>query len=189
AAKGGVGLSMLGGSGVVSPDSPPSFGNLLLFKDEIVPWMQRLCDDVHAHGAAVMCQVTHLGRRTTNMTADWLPVVFPSAQREPAHRAFPKIAEKWDLERIVRDYADAAVRCKEGGLDGIEIQSYGHFMDAFLSPLTNTREDEWGGSLENRMRFPLWVLRAVREAVGPDFIVGIRMMLDEARPDGLLYED
>src|SRR5699024_3897039 len=95
----------------------------------------------------------------------------------------------WDLKRIVQDYSNAAARCKAGGLDGIEIQSYGHFMDAFLSPATNTREDEWGGSLENRMRFPLWVLRAVREAVGPDFIVGIRMMLDEARTDGLTYGD
>src|SRR5699024_2144372 len=68
-AKGGVGLTMLGGSAVVSPDSPPSFGNLLLYKDEVVPWMHRLCDDVHEQGAAVMCQVTHLGRRTSNMTA------------------------------------------------------------------------------------------------------------------------
>lgn len=188
-AKGGVGLTMIGGSAVVSPDSPPVFGNLLLYKDEIVPWIRRLCDDVHEHGAAVMCQVTHLGRRTSNTIEDWLPAVYPSAVREPAHRAFPKVAEEWDLERIVRDYADAAARCQAAGLDGIEIQSYGHFLDAFLSPATNDRHDQWGGNLENRMRFPLSVLRAVREAVGPDFIVGIRMMMDEDRVGGLTRED
>ncbi len=188
-AKGGIGLSMIGGSAIVSRDSPPAFGNLELFRDEIVPWLRRLTDDVHEHGAAVMCQVTHLGRRTSNYTADWLPVVAASSVREPAHRAFPKVAEDWDLDRIVRDYAEAAARCKESGLDGIEIQSYGHLMDGFLSPATNDRDDEYGGSLENRMRFPLRVLEAVRAAVGPDYLVGIRMMLDEARPGGLTYDD
>lgn len=188
-ARGGVGLTMIGGSAVVSPDSPAVFGNLLLYKDEIVSWIQRLCDEVHEQGAAVMCQVTHLGRRTSNATGDWLPAVSVSAVREPAHRAFPKVAEEWDLERIVRDYAAAALRCKQAGLDGIEIQSYGHFLDAFLSPATNNRSDQWGGSLANRMRFPLWVLRAVREAVGPDFIVGIRMAMDEDRPGGLVYAE
>lgn len=74
--------------------------------------------------------------------------------REPAHRAFPKAAESWDLDRIVADYASAAVRCKEGGLDGIELQSYGHFFDGFLSPATNHRDDEYGGDLEHRMAFP-----------------------------------
>ena len=103
-AVGGVGLTMIGGSAVVSPDSPPSFGNLLLYKDEIVPWLRRLTDDVHEAGAAVMCQVTHLGRRTSNFTGDWLPLVYASPLREPAHRSFPKAAEPWDLDRIVADY-------------------------------------------------------------------------------------
>src|SRR5882757_11457999 len=99
-ARGGVGLTMIGGSAVVSPDSPPSFGNLLLYRDDIVPWLRRLADDVHGAGAAVMCQVTHLGRRTSNFSGDWLPVVSASPLREPAHRAFPKAAEAWDLDRV-----------------------------------------------------------------------------------------
>ncbi len=185
-ARGGVGLTMIGGSAVVSPDSPPSFGNLLLYRDEVVPWLRRLTDDVHEAGAAVMCQITHLGRRTSNYSGDWLPLVYPSPLREPAHRSFPKVAEAWDLDRIVRDYADAAVRCRDGGLDGIEIQSYGHLLDAFLSPATNHRTDAYGGSLEHRLAFPRRVVRAVREAVGPEFVVGIRMSMDEDRADGLL---
>lgn len=187
-ARGGVGLTMMGGSAVVSPDSPPSFGNLLLYRDEIIPWLRRLTDDVHTLGAAVMCQVTHLGRRTSNYAGDWLPVVSASPLREPAHRAFPKEAEAWDLDRIVRHYAEAALRCWAGGLDGIELQHYGHLLDSFLSPATNHRHDELGGDLEHRMAFPRRVIRAVREAVGPDFIVGIRMSLDEDR-DGGLTED
>ncbi|HET7280147.1 MAG TPA: N-methylproline demethylase, partial [Dermatophilaceae bacterium] len=178
-AIGGVGLTMIGGSAVVAPDSPPSFGNLLLYKDEIVPWLRRLTDDVHEAGAAVMCQVTHLGRRTSNFTGDWLPLVYASPLREPAHRSFPKVAEPWDLDRIVADYAAAAQRCVAAGLDGIELQSYGHLFDAFHSPATNHRDDDLGGRLEARLSFPRRIVKAVRAAVGPDFVVGIRMSMDE----------
>ena len=188
-ARGGVGLTMIGGSAVIAPDSPPAFGNLLLYKDEIVPWMRRLTDDVHEAGAAVMCQVTHLGRRTSSYTDDWLPLVYPSALREPAHRSFPKVAEIWDLERILLDYVAAAERCAAAGLDGIEVQSYGHLFDAFISPATNLREDELGGSLGARLTFPRRVIRAIRQAVGPEFVVGIRMSMDEQTPDGLTRED
>jgi N-methyl-L-proline demethylase len=184
-AVGGVGLTMIGGSAVVSPDSPPSFGNLLLYKDEIVPWLRRLSDDVHEAGAAVVCQITHLGRRTSNFTGDWLPVVYASPLREPAHRSFPKVAEPWDLDRIVADYAAAAQRCLAAGLDGIELQSYGHLFDAFHSPATNHRADDLGGSLEARVAFPRRIVQAVRAAVGPGFVVGIRMSMDEDSADGL----
>jgi 2,4-dienoyl-CoA reductase-like NADH-dependent reductase (Old Yellow Enzyme family) len=188
-AKGGIGLTMMGGSAVVAPDSPAAFGNLHIYKDEIVPWLRELAYGVHEHGAAVMCQITHLGRRTSNYDGDWLPVVYPSSLREPAHRAFPKVAEEWDMDRIVRAYADATSRCREAGLDGIEIEAYTHLLDAFWSPLTNHRDDEFGGSLEDRLRFPLRVIRAVREAAGPEFIVGIRMSFDEQMPGGLGREE
>ena len=188
-AKGGIGLTMMGGSAVVAPDSPAAFGNLHVYKDEIVPWLRELAYGVHEHGTAVMCQITHLGRRTSNYDGDWLPVVYPSPLREPAHRAFPKVAEEWDMDRIVRAYADATARCREAGLDGVEIEAYTHLLDAFWSPLTNHRDDEFGGSLEDRMRFPLRVIRAVREAAGPEFAVGIRMSFDEEMPGGLEREE
>jgi 2,4-dienoyl-CoA reductase-like NADH-dependent reductase (Old Yellow Enzyme family) len=189
-AKGGLSLTMMGGSAVVAPDSPSAFGNLHVYKDEIVPWLSELAYGVHEHGAAVMCQITHLGRRTSNYDGDWLPVVYPSAIREPAHRSFPKVAEEWDMDRIVKAYADATARCRAAGLDGIELEAYTHLLDAFWSPLTNHRDDEYGmGSMEDRLRFPLRVIRAVREAAGPDFAVGIRMSLDEDLPGGLRYED
>lgn len=188
-AKGGIALTMFGGSSIVAEDSPPAFGNLHIYKDEIVPWLRELSDACHEHGAALMCQITHLGRRTSWNTADWLPVLAPSPLREAAHRAFPKEAEDWDLDRLVKAYADAAARCKEGGLDGLEIEAYGHFLDGFWSPVTNFRGDEYGGSLENRMRFSLRVISAIREAVGSDFIVGVRMVADEDREKGLTREE
>ena len=184
-AKGGIALTMTAGSAVVSPDSPPVFGNLLAYKDEIVPWMRRLSDGCHEHGAAVMIQLTHLGRRTAWNKADWLPVLAPSPVREPAHRAFPKAIEDWDIERIITDYAAAAQRMLAAGLDGIEIEAYGHLPDQFWSPATNHRSDEYGGSLDNRLRFIHRVLDAVRAATGPRFIVGVRMVADEDWDIGL----
>lgn len=188
-AKGGIALTMTAGSAVVSADSPPAFGNLHAYKDDIVPWLQELSDACHEHGTAVMMQITHLGRRTNWNHSDWLPVLAPSPVREPAHRAFPKVIEDWDIERIINDYADTAERMKAGGLDGIEIECYGHLMDQFWSPATNQRDDEWGGSLENRTRFSRRVLKAIRDRVGPDFIVGVRMVADEQWDIGLSREE
>ena len=188
-AKGGVALTMTAGSAAVSRDSPPVFNNILVYKDEVVPYMKELADACHEHGAAVMIQLTHLGRRTRWDKAFWLPVVSPSHHKEAAHRAFPKKAEEWDIARIITDYADAAERMKAAGLDGIELQAYGHLMDQFWSPLTNELEAPYGGSLENRLRFTFDVLSAVRKRVGPDFIVGVRYTADEALEGGLNKED
>jgi 2,4-dienoyl-CoA reductase-like NADH-dependent reductase (Old Yellow Enzyme family)/thioredoxin reductase len=184
-AKGGVGLTMIGGSAVVSRDSAPAFGNLQIWKDESVRWLRRLADEVHDHGAAVMIQLTHLGHRTSNYTHAWLPAVSASGRREPAHRAFAKAAEPWDLDRIRGDFVRAAQACQEAGLDGVELMLYGHFLDSFWTPYWNHRDDEYGGSYDNRMRYPLDVIRAVRAAVDADFVVGARLSFDEEREPGV----
>ncbi|MBN9071208.1 MAG: NADH:flavin oxidoreductase [Rhizobiales bacterium] len=183
-AKGGVAMTMTAGSAAVSKDSPPVFNNLLAYKDEIVPWVREMTDAVHEAGAAIMIQLTHLGRRTRWDKGDWLPIVAPSHHREAAHRAFPKKIEDWDIERIVKDFADAAERMKAGGMDGVELEAYGHLIDQFISPLTNELDGPYGGSLENRMRFCFDVFRAMRERVGSDFILGVRYTADECLPGG-----
>ncbi len=188
-AKGGIGLTMIGGSSIVAPDSPQAFGNILLYKDEVVGWLRELADDVHSHGAAVMIQMTHLGRRTSWSKDDWLPVIAPSYVREPAHRAFPKVMEDWDIRRVIAAYADAAERIKASGLDGLEIECYGHLVDQFWSPATNLRQDEYGGDLANRTRFGFEVLRAIRDRIGAEFIVGVRMVCDEDWERGLSKRD
>jgi 2,4-dienoyl-CoA reductase-like NADH-dependent reductase (Old Yellow Enzyme family) len=188
-AKGGVALTMTAGSAAVSRDSPPVFNNVLAYKDEVVPWLKDLTDACHEHGAAVMIQLTHLGRRTRWDKADWLPVVSASHSREASHRAFPKKMEDWDLARICKDYADAAQRMQAAGLDGIELEAYGHLLEQFWSPLTNTLDAPYGGSLDHRLRFTFEVLKAIRARIGPEFIVGVRYTGDEALEGGLNKED
>ncbi len=189
-AKGGVSLAMTAGSAAVSRDSPPAFNNVLAYKDEVVPWIQRLTDALHEHGCAAMIQLTHLGRRTTWSAGDWLPSVSSSHHHEAAHRYAPKLVEDWDIERIIADYADAAERMKAGGMDGIEIEAYGHLLDQFWSPLTNELTGRYGAqTLESRMQMSVDVLQAVRDRVGPDFLVGIRFTADEAEEGGITADE
>jgi hypothetical protein len=188
-AKAGVAMTMTAGSALVSRDSPPAFGNILAYKDEVVPWMHELADACHQHDTKIMIQLTHLGRRAHWNHSDWLPTVSPSGIREPAHRAFPKAIEDWDIERIVEDYADATERMQASGLDGIELECYGHLIDQFWSPATNHREDEWGGSLDNRLRFTHLLLDAIRKRVGDEFIVGLRMVVDEQLENGITRKE
>ena len=132
-----------------------------------------------------MIQLTHLGRRTSWNKGDWLPSISSGKHREPAHKAFPKVAESWDIQRMIKEFGDAAERMKEGGMDGVELEGQGHLIGQFLSPLTNELENEYGGSLENRLRFTLDVLSEIRKKVGKNFILGIRSVFDEVQAGGI----
>jgi len=184
-AQGGLAMTMFGGSASIAADSPSVFGQLNLATDAIIPYFQKFSARIHKYDCGLICQLSHMGRRTVWDDGDWLSVIAPSRVREPAHRAFPKEMDMADIARVRQAYAAAALRCKEGGLDGCEVLQHGHLPEQFLSPLTNFRTDVYGGSLENRLRFTLEILSAMREAVGPDFIIGIRQGLNENDPDGI----
>ena len=184
-AKGGIAMTMTAGSAVVSKDSPPSFDNIHAYKDEVVPWIKKLTKVIHDQDCAIMIQLTHLGRRTSWNKGDWLPSISSGKHREPAHKAFPKVAESWDIQRIIKEFGDAAERMKEGGMDGVELEGQGHLIGQFLSPLTNELENEYGGSLENRLRFTLDILSEIRKKVGKNFILGIRSVFDEVQAGGI----
>jgi 2,4-dienoyl-CoA reductase-like NADH-dependent reductase (Old Yellow Enzyme family)/thioredoxin reductase len=188
-AKAGVALTMTAGSAAVSKDSPPVFNNILAYKDEVVGWMKKLTDDCHEAGAAVMIQLTHLGRRTRWDKGDWLPVLSASKDREPSHRAFPKVIEDWDIERVIKDYADAAERMQAAGVDGVEFECYGHLMDQFMSPFTNKLEAPYGGNFDNRIRFAMEVLQACRDRVGEKFLLGMRYTADEVEEGGITVDE
>lgn len=188
-ARGGLAMTMIGGSAMTSPDSSWGGGQLDLSSDRIVPHLRSLSERIHAHGAAVMSQVSHLGRRATAFAGNWLPALAPSRVRETRNRNFPKEMDEADIARIVRDYAEAARRCVEGGLDGVETVTGGHLIGQFLSPRTNRRNDGFGGCVENRARFGLMVHEAIRKAVGDEIVVGIRFVIDEGVAGGSDAED
>jgi len=190
-AKGGIGMCICGGSSVVAIDSPQQWwSSVNLATDRIIPHFQNLADAVHRHGARIMIQITHMGRRSRWDGYHWPTLMSPSGIREPVHRATCKTIEEEDIWRVIGNFVQGARRAKEGGLDGVELSAvHQHLIDQFWSPRVNQRTDEWGGSFENRMRFGLEVLKAVRKEVGDDFCVGMRICGDEFHPDGLSQED
>lgn len=188
-AKGGIGMTMFGGSSNIAVDSASVFGQLYIGDDSIIPYFHQFSERIHAYDCAIMCQITHMGRRTTAFADNWLVPIAPSRVREALHRAFPREMDRSDIQRVIKSYGDAAWRCKEGGLDGCEVIAASHLVGQFLSPHSNHRQDEFGGSLQNRARFGLMVLDEIRRRVGDDFIVGLRMPALEGGEGGLSFED
>lgn len=187
-AKGGIAMTMFGGSSVVAPDSATSPGVHVLTDDSVIPHFRRFAERIHRHDCALMCQITHLGRRARPRAFDWLPTVSASRTRE-VDGGFPKVMDRPDIDRIVTAYGEAARRCREGGLDGCEVVGQAHLPEQFWSPAWNARTDEFGGSLENRLRFGFMVLEEIRGQAGDDFIVGIRIAIDQNLEGGLSQAD
>jgi mycofactocin system FadH/OYE family oxidoreductase 2 len=187
-AKGGVGLITTEEMSVHPTDT--AYEKLVeAFHPEVIPGFKKITDHVHQYDTRIFCQLNHNGQQCDGSISR-LPVWAPSPMPDVLFREIPKEMEPEDIEEVCRYFGRSAVHVREGGFDGIELQ-FGHSSLArqFLSPLSNFRRDEFGGSLENRMRAPLKFIEAVRRAVGNDYTVGIRMCADEMIPGGLTLAD
>ncbi len=157
--------------------------------DKYITGFRRLVDEIHEAGAKVSIQLHHGGRSSSSKIHGFTPAG-PSATACPVFKEIPRAMTKDDIKRTIKDFAQAALRAKKAGVDAVEIHGASGFLVAqFLSPYANKRTDEYGGSLENRLRFPLELIREVRKAVGPDFVIGYRFSGDEFIAEGLSLED
>src|SRR5215510_2276735 len=190
-ARGGCALTIIGGSTSVHPSSPASAWNMIANHDDsIVRAYRDIADTVHRHDCRIMSQLTHLGRRAQSDVESMHVLLAPSQIPEKVHREVPHEMEPEHIQMIVRAFGDAARRCREGGLDGAELSfAHNHLVDQFWSPLFNRRTDEFGGSLENRLRFGFEVLAEIRRQVGADWVVGVRITGDEMTNGGLSAND
>jgi 2,4-dienoyl-CoA reductase (NADPH2) len=173
-ARGGVGLIVTGGF------SPNLAGRGYPHAAQLTyPWQvgkhRRVTDAVHAEGGKIALQILHTGRYAFHPLA-----VAPSRLRAPINRFTPRALTGWGVRRTIADYARCARLAQNAGYDGVEVMgSEGYLINQFIAPQTNQRNDEWGGSFENRIRFAVETVRAVREACGRDFIIIFRLsMLD-----------
>ncbi len=183
-ARGGVGLAVTGGY------SPNVRGWLLPFgsmmtRQKHADGHRLVTDAVHAEGGAIALQILHAGRY------GYTPLnVSASATKSPITPFKAGALSSRGVERTIGDYVDAARLARRAGYDGIEIMgSEGYLINQFLSPHTNRRTDRWGGSAEDRMRFPAEIVRRTREALGEDFLVMFRMSLLDLVPDGQTWEE
>lgn len=159
------------------------------FDPRVISGYRQMTRSVHEHGTRIFAQINHNGMQASSSYSR-RPVIGPSPLPDPIHREMCKEAESEDIAEIVRGYALVARHVREGGFDGAELQSsHSSLMRQFFSPYYNRRTDNYGGSLENRMRFTLEVIQAIRAEVGRDFTLGIRLCGDELIPAGLTLDD
>ena len=184
------GSSSASGSSSVHPSSPVlDWNGIKNWDDSSLPTFEAFARAIHAEGAHVMAQTTHRGRRGSSGPGEQA-LVSPSDVPETENREIPHALDRSEIAEIVQAYAAAALRLKRAGFDGADLCAYArHLIDQFWVPSVNRRTDEYGGSLENRLRFAVEVVEAIRAAVGRDFVLGMRVSGDELIPDGLHLED
>ncbi len=188
-ARSGVGMVTIGASPVDQGRARDFFGSLSVYKDEDIPGLHRLVEEVHRYGAAISCEILHAGRiaqpNTLAGRKAWVPWLTPDMDPD----LFEEITEE-QMDEVIDLFCKAAVRLRDAGFDMVLIHgAHGNLVSAFFSPLTNQRTDEYGGSFENRMRFPLRLVKAVREAVGDNMAIDFRISQNEYVEGGTTLED
>lgn len=184
-AKGGVAVITMEAM-AVHVTTQPYPGKAFAFDPRMVPQFRKIAAAVHNHGTLILAQPWHRGRQTNSVTSR-VPVWAPSSIPCSVYREMPKVMTLEDIDEIVEGYRLTARHAVEGELDGVEIAatSHGYLLNQFLSPATNHRQDEYGGSLENRMRIVMRIIDATRAETGADAVVGIRINSDDGMQGGL----
>lgn len=159
------------------------------FHRDVIPGYRAITEAVHRHRVPIFAQINHNGGQASSMYSR-LPVWAPSAVADPLFREVPKAVTHAEIDEIVAGYALVAEHCAEGGFDGIELQcSHSSIVRGFLSPATNHRTDEYGGSIENRARLLVQIVAAVRKVIGNRLALGVRICGDELIEGGTTIDD
>jgi mycofactocin system FadH/OYE family oxidoreductase 2 len=187
-ARGGTGLIITEELSVHATDRAYE-KSIEVFKPEAIPGFKKIIRAVHEYETRIFAQLNHNGQQC-NGALSRLPVWAPSPVPDPMFRETPKEMEVEDIKEVINHFCKSAVHAREGGFDGIELQ-FGHSSLArqFLSPLTNLRTDEYGGDFDKRLRFPVELIKEVRETVSEDFTLGVRLCADEMAWGGITLED
>ena len=191
-AQGGTGLIIIENSNVDYPLGKTGATQLRVDYDRFIPSLSRLVEAVHLYGSKIALQLNHAGGAATpdqDAPGDLQPVA-PSEVKYPSWDGLPRVLDKPELDRIAGKFARAALVAQKAGFDAIEIHgAHGYLLSQFISPYLNNRNDEYGGNLANRMRFPLQVVSAIRKEVGPDFPVLFRLNADDFIENGVKITD
>lgn len=178
----------IGGAGLIIPEitrindvhGAGLMRQLSVTKDRHIEPLAKLAEAVHKHGSKIFIQLHHPGRETVSALLGGQPVVAPSAIECKSLHQKTRALETPEVKQLVQQFIDGAVRVKKAGCDGVELHAaHGYLIQQFLSPYTNKRDDEYGGSFENRMRFLTEIISGIRIACGPDFPIGVRLSVEE----------
>jgi 2,4-dienoyl-CoA reductase-like NADH-dependent reductase (Old Yellow Enzyme family) len=189
-AKGGVGLIVLGLANV--QENGQGFpSQISIYSDDHIAGLKNLVDEIHNQGARVSLQIAHAGRQTIPAAIGGQTPVAPSAiEPDPLFNTSPREMTEEEISETINAFGAAARRGKEAGFDAVQLHAaHGYLLAQFLSPHTNRRTDEWGGNQENRMRFVTDVNKSVREAVGNDYPVLIKLSVEEGLENGITLDE
>ena len=186
-AAGGIGMTTV--AYCAASRDGVAFGHEMWMHEEIIPALKRLTDDVHQEGAAASIQIGHCGF-FANKSATGKTPIGPSRKFCLFRYSICRAMNEADMQRVREDFGKAAKMAIAAGFDAIEIHAgHGYLLSQFLSPWTNNRQDQYGGSLENRLRFPASVIKHVREVVGPDYPILIKMNCEDGFKGGLTIDE
>lgn len=188
-AKGGTGLIIVENASVDSPQGSNGTTQLRIDHDNYLPRLFKFCENIHRYGTCIAIQINHAGASAISSRTNMQPV---SASDIPSKEGgeIPRPLTKEEIDHIVKKYGEAAKRAQTAGFDAVEIHAgHSYLISQFLSPLTNNRTDEFGGSVENRTRFCRMVLEEVRKQVGPSYPIMLRLSADELLDGGNTLDD
>ncbi|MBC7322386.1 MAG: NADH:flavin oxidoreductase, partial [Acetomicrobium sp.] len=178
-ARGGVGLIITEIVCIDSPVGKAITNQLCLDDDKYIGGFSDLAEAVHLEGAKIFVQLHHAGRQTTPEITGGFQPVCPSSTHEPFLNVTPRELTDEEIEDLVKKFVKAAVRAKMAGIDGVELHgAHGYLIGQFMSPHINKRTDKWGGNTERRMRFPLEIIKGIRQSLGPNFPICFRFNAD-----------
>ncbi len=187
-AEGEVGL-IITGHAFVSPDGKASPRQIGVHTDALIGSLTRIPEAVHRFPSRVFLQISHAGRQTKEKICGCTPLA-PSAVFEPVFKLMPQMMSKDDIKRTIENFGQAGRRAKEAGFDGVQIHvAHGYLLSSFISPHTNRRQDEYGGSLSNRVRIVCEVVERLKDATGPGFAVIAKLNYSDFFPGGLDIEE
>jgi NADPH2 dehydrogenase len=173
----------------ISPEGKAHPGQLSVADDHVLEGLRSLADVIHQNGSKAVVQISHAGSGTKQEVIGIIPVA-PSSIPHPLNGITPRELTKQEIPEIIQAFQEAARRVKVAGFDGVEIHSaHGYLLNQFFSPLTNKRTDEYGGTIHNRIRLHLEVIKAVRDAVGNDFPLLLRLGASDYKDGGITIED
>ncbi len=189
-AKSGVGLIILENT-CINWKQGRIYGNpIAIHDDRFLPGLNELTKRVHRYGTKIIPEIHHVGRQVFSSNLEGRSPLAPSAVKSKVGGDMPKAMTEKEIEETIEDFAEAALRAKKADFDGVELHgAHGYLIQEFISPLTNKREDKWGGNFENRCRFAVEIIRRIRKKVGVDFPLFFRMSAEESSPGGLTLEE
>lgn len=187
-AQGEIGL-IITGHAYINPQGKASPYQIGVYEDNSIEGLKKITEAVHNYASRIFLQISHAGRQTKPKLCQCTPLS-PSAVYEPVFKIMPKKMNPDDIQQVIDDFIQASGRAKQADFDGIQLHvAHGYLLSSFISPHTNRRKDKWGGNLSNRLRIVIEIIRGIRELLGEDFPLIVKLNSSDFLPTGLELEE